>query len=364
VVSRDSKSARRPALLAKLGLATVSLFLALLVAEGVARVLWELRMERVREGQAGGRRSVPEEWAHLPEIRGLFEVAKPNVRGRMGGVLFETNRFGFRGPERSLEKPAGTFRVALIGDSVTMGYGVLYEDTYAARIEGALAELRPGTRFEVINVGLSGLASGAVIDRFEELAIRFDPDLVVYGYTLNDIEGEHYRNSYDTSSKRDLQAIYASPLRLWRLVGPSWKNMIDLLFSPPGSYDYELDQNYFHNPEAWHDVEQSLDRLAALAAQRGICAVLLFHTRLESLNFLHPYHVYYDAIASAAGERGFEVARSFAHFRGNEATSLWVTAFDAHPNPRGHELLAEALAEGLGALPQSCWQPASSGAAP
>jgi len=94
VASRDSKSARRPARLAKLGLAAASLLLALLVAEGVARVLWELKMERVREGQAGGRRSVPEEWAHLPEIRGLFEVAKPNVRGRMGGVLFETNRFG------------------------------------------------------------------------------------------------------------------------------------------------------------------------------------------------------------------------------------------------------------------------------
>jgi hypothetical protein len=354
VALRDSDTARRPGLPAKLGLAAASLVFVFLAAEGGARVMWEIRMERVREGQAGGRRSVPEELAHLPEIRGLFAVSKPNVRGRMGGVLFETNRFGFRGPDRSLEKPAGVFRVAVVGDSVTMGYGVRYEDTYAARIELALAEMRPGQRFEVIDVGLSGLAIGAAVDRFEELALRFDPDLIVYGYTLNDIEGEHYRQS--NSSKRELEAIYASPLRLWRLVGPSWKNLVDLLFAPTGSYQYELDQNYFHNPEAWRAVELGLDRLAALATQRGACVVVLLHTRLESLHFLHPYHAYYDAVASAAGERGFAVARSFEHFRGNPATSLWVTAFAPHPNPRGHALLSEALAEELAGLPEGCWE--------
>jgi lysophospholipase L1-like esterase len=357
VASTDSKPARRPGLLAKLGLAAGSLLFVFILAEGAARVLWELKMERLREGEAGGRRSVAEEWAHLPEIRGLFAVAKPNVRARMGGVLFETNGFGFRGPDRPIEKPEDTLRVAVIGDSITMGYGVRYEDTYAAHLEEALPGLRPGPHYEVINVGLSGLATAAVVDRFEELALQFDPDLVVYGYTLNDIEGEHYRTSYDASSNRDLKKVYASPLRLWRLVGPSWKNMVDLLFSPPGSYGYELDQNYFHNPEAWHEVEAGLDRLAALAAQRGICVVMLLHTRLESLNFLHPYHVYYDALAAASEQRGFEVVRPFARFDGTEATSLWVTAFDAHPSARGHELLAEALSEGLGTLPESCWQP-------
>ncbi|MBW2419033.1 MAG: hypothetical protein JRH19_10830 [Deltaproteobacteria bacterium] len=356
----DSDSARRPGLPFKLGLAAASFVFVFLVAEGVARVMWELKMERLHEGEAGGRRSIPEELAHLPEIRGLFAVARPNVRGRMGGVLFETNRFGFRGPDRRVEKPAGTFRVAVIGDSVTMGYGVRYEDTYPARIERALGGMRPGQRFEVINIGLSGLATGEVVDRFEELALRFDPDLIVYGYTLNDIEGEHYRDPYENLSKRELDAIYASPLRVWRLVGPSWKNTVDLLFAPPGSYQYTLDQNYFHNPKAWRDVELGFDRLAALAAQRGICVALLLHTRLESLNFLHPYHVYYDAVAKAAEERSFDVVRSFEHFRGIEATSLWVTAFDPHPNPRGHELLADALAEGLAALAESCWEgPAS-----
>jgi hypothetical protein len=43
-----------------------------------------------------------------------------------------------------------------------------------------------------MNLGLAGLYIDVIVRRFERRGLAFDPDLIVYGYTLNDIEGPGY----------------------------------------------------------------------------------------------------------------------------------------------------------------------------
>jgi hypothetical protein len=67
------------------------------------------------------------------QVLGLSEVqpsqlAHANVRGLYNGVLYQTNRFGIRGREVPRRKPADVFRIAVIGDSFTMGSGVLVQE--------------------------------------------------------------------------------------------------------------------------------------------------------------------------------------------------------------------------------------------
>ena len=54
---------------------------------------------------------------------------KANYAGTAFGAGLVTNSRGFRGPEWPVEKPAGTFRVALIGCSHAFGFGVEFEQT-------------------------------------------------------------------------------------------------------------------------------------------------------------------------------------------------------------------------------------------
>jgi len=244
-------------------LVAASLLVAGAAAEGVARLLWKEEIPQ--------RRPLPPEWRDLANVNGLFEMARANVRGLVGGALFETNSAGFRGPERALRKPRGVFRIAVIGDSFAMGSGVTQEETYADRLERALAAARQQRRFEVLNFGLGGLNASAVVDRLLRLGLRYDPDLIVYGYTLNDIEGPSYRRSVDFSFV-DPSRFARSPLRLWRLLGPRFASLRELVFAPRGSYSFELDDNYFQNPEAWRGVREALDRLASLSRDRGTCA--------------------------------------------------------------------------------------------
>ena len=60
---------------------------------------------------------------------------KPNLDIRWNGTTFQTNSLGFRTPEVSLEKPAGTYRILVFGSSNTMGYGVNNDDMYTRHLE-------------------------------------------------------------------------------------------------------------------------------------------------------------------------------------------------------------------------------------
>src|SRR5438105_140414 len=60
-----------------------------------------------------------------------LEKLAANYDGWFAGVPARTNALGFRdNREYSLEKPAGTFRIIVLGDSVTFGHGSVYEHTY------------------------------------------------------------------------------------------------------------------------------------------------------------------------------------------------------------------------------------------
>jgi lysophospholipase L1-like esterase len=339
---------RRPSVLANVGLALATLALIGLAAEGTARWVWHRAASRPAP-------ELPEEWRDLPRLAGMRAMARPNVRGIVGGVLYETNSAGFRGPERALEKTPGTFRVILIGDSIAMGTGVLYEETYAARLETELAVRFPDRTVEVLDMGLAGLNAPWIVKRFEQRGLRYDPDLVIYGYTLNDIEGKKYRRSADVGFTGPL-ASWQSPVYVWRYLKPRLNSLRELLGSPRGSYSFELDENYFRNPEAWREVLEALGRLAELARQRELCAVMLVHTKLYSLGWLHPFRRHYDLVAEAARERGFHVIHSWPSFEGRASAELRINAIDSHPNAEGHALLFEALRDGLAALPNACWE--------
>jgi len=120
----------------------------------------------------------------LPELRTLWDIATPNVHGISRGHFYRANSAGFRGPEYSETPRPGVFRIVIAGDSVTMGAGVTEEGPYPARVEAMLNAPHGDARYEVLNLGLSGLNIRYVVQRLETIGLRFRPDLVVYGFTV------------------------------------------------------------------------------------------------------------------------------------------------------------------------------------
>lgn len=327
---------RPSAWLRNVALALTSLALSLALAEAALR-LW-LPAAEVET-------PAPDSEA-LPVLHDVPELGRPNALGLYKGQVHRNNRHGFRGPEPSLTKPEGIFRIVVIGDSVTMGEGVRVEDAYAARLERILQGAGDG-RFEVINLGLSGLNLRQSLDYRLRIGLKFDPDLLVYGFTVNDLEAlPSYRMTRRATPS-------ASASRLLELVR-SGRRGIGERFALRGSYRAELEENYFANPAVWFEFESDLRRLALTAKIHGACVQVLLHAHLaDQRAWLEPL---FARIERAANEQGLHVTSSVPDFAGVDVESLWIGPFDAHPNAEGHRLLAQALARGLASLPEECWK--------
>ena len=101
-----------------------------------------------------------------------------------------TNSAGFRGPELPEAKQPGEFRVLLLGDSYTFGFGVGDDDTFAHRLQEML-DGRAGApgRVSVINAGISSYGTAQQLLLYESARALFEPDLVVLNlFVGNDVQ--------------------------------------------------------------------------------------------------------------------------------------------------------------------------------
>jgi hypothetical protein len=193
------------------GLATAALVLlssafVLAAVEVAARVAVRLRERRSHTTRGSIIRFDPvlgwakpagaEAWIHRPEY----------------DVDLVVNSHGLRGPDRGYEKPAGTRRILLLGDSFTEGYTVREEATLRAVLESLLME--PGCgRWEVINGGTLGYSTDQEYLFFSSEGRRYQPDIVVVLFFYNDLAGNVTTGSkpYFTVEDGSL-ALHDSPL--------------------------------------------------------------------------------------------------------------------------------------------------------
>ena len=103
---------------------------------------------------------------------------------RGGTFAVSTDANGVRAPLHTTEKPAGTYRVMTLGCSTTFGWGVEDTESYPARLEAILAE--EGHPVEVINGGQPGHSSFQGLWFWDQVLHRYQPDLVIFGYIVQD----------------------------------------------------------------------------------------------------------------------------------------------------------------------------------
>ena len=93
------------------------------------------------------------------------------------------NSMGFRGPEFDVKKTPGVTRMMVLGDSMTYGIGVEYEETFCARLDAMDPKL------QVIDTGVPGYHGGHELLLEQEWIGKLQPDVVMVAYFWNDLWG-------------------------------------------------------------------------------------------------------------------------------------------------------------------------------
>lgn len=99
--------------------------------------------------------------------------------------IVHTNNAGFRGQENVLEtKRSGVYRILVLGDSMTFGWGVEDGETYSAVLERNLnvfaKTVNKDLKFEVLNGGfIGGYGQDGFYAYYNSFGQKFQPDLVM-----------------------------------------------------------------------------------------------------------------------------------------------------------------------------------------
>lgn len=124
-----------------------------------------------------------------PLIRTIHKANIDTIREKGTEVKahIQTNAQGFVGEDFVHEKPAGTYRIAAIGDSFTEAFDVDVDKSFSALIATQLTDAHQ-TPYQVYNFGISGSGSTLEYLTYTKYAQSYSPDLVLWQiYLGNDL---------------------------------------------------------------------------------------------------------------------------------------------------------------------------------
>jgi lysophospholipase L1-like esterase len=222
----------------------------------------------------------------------LGQRLTPGYDGWFAGVPVRINALGFRDSrDYSLAKKPGTFRILVLGDSVTFGHGALSDTTYPYLFEQRLKQWRPDIDWEVWNLGVPGYNTTQELKYLERVGPSYQPDLVIVGFYENDLADNDlptepgFRRRLTSGVQRVMQRwLYSYELYKRILLTARWQWLTaapdrsriealaadEALLSPPADRTGEAAQRLsdverFSEPHACRqiDTNPNRDRLAA-----------------------------------------------------------------------------------------------------
>jgi lysophospholipase L1-like esterase len=155
-----------------------------LAAEGVVRV-----RQQVKHGSAWG----VEGTLTRDPATGLRIPIPNSVIGNI-----RINSLGFRGPEITVPKPAGTIRLAFLGGSTTYCAEVSGNDTtWPHLVWRTLRDSIPSATFDYVNAGVPGYSTGPLLQSLELRVKPLQPDVIVIYEATNDLSADSYALARD-----------------------------------------------------------------------------------------------------------------------------------------------------------------------
>jgi D-alanyl-lipoteichoic acid acyltransferase DltB (MBOAT superfamily) len=258
------------------------------------------------------------------------EELKPSALSSSPYGPITTNRLGLRDKDYDDRRPANTWRVAVLGPSNVMGWGVADGQTFEALLEEQLnrAPLGAGPhKFELLNFGVPGYQPPQQLVNFER-AGRLQPNLLFYVAT-----GREQRRSAHYLAEVVRKGI-AIPY-------PELQAIVERAGTRIGMDETQAKRSL--EPHAAEILQAVYQRIAADADRQGVRAVWIFLPQVRGGSWQEET----PQAMRLAAEAGFTVVSLNDIYAGHDIASLRLAEWDDHPNSLAHRLIAARLYEEL-----------------
>ena len=260
----------------------------------------------------------------------------PNRSAFLMGVPVSINSEGLRDREFSLDKPPDVYRIMMLGDSTTFGWGVKQDDTAAKFLERKLnADLPTGyNRVEVMNTGVGNYDTVQEVTYYETIGWKFHPDLVVLVFFINDPEPVPIEKKGFLIDRSYLVAFATNRIDgALRHTGarPDWKTYYASL--------------YVDDRPGFQACKKALVSLANSTRSHDAKLLMAILPELHQINGeSYPFKAAHQKIKDVMDAENVPVVELIAGLKdhGPEET-LWVTALDDHPNAKANDLISDQL---------------------
>ena len=264
---------------------------------------------------------------------------------------YPLNSLNLRGPNVGPKK-SGTRHVMILGDSFTFGAGVKFEDTFPALLN---AEADGPLPLEFVNAGVRG-STGDWLEVWDSAADTVDPDAVVAVFSLG-VYGFFDSIQADFTHRNNESRVYQTS-HLFRIV----RDLLDARRIP--TYTEGVARSYLGDVDGeWRKAKENILKLRRLVEKRGAkFGVVLYpvlaglkgnYTFLSGLNGGWPilaglkgrilFQDAYSAVGLFSSDHGIETYGILHDFSGLEASDLWVSLADPHPNAAAHRIVAGSV---------------------
>lgn len=308
-----------------------------------------------------GAETIPEiERMQLDSVLGWHWTPNYQTKVEYRGYTYELkiSEQGLRNEMVVIPKPSGQQRIIALGDSVTAGFGVNLEDTFAKKLQKSLG-------IEVINAGVDDYSIEQELLWLERDGVGLEPTLVILGVYLNDSRpfakspqwvvtlnnlllnrSAFYTYYYGLVLRQRTKRSEQSPTFRFRFQDPFeaglWKTDTEALAQviEAADGDFGLAWQQTENQR----IQQSIDKMAALGDEYNFeLFVVIFPVAVQvetevELQWVDQPQRWLMDFAKA---KGIDALDLLPILRNHANEELYID--QAHLAPHGHTVVAEAI---------------------
>lgn len=229
------------------------------------------------------------------------------------------------------DKPADTWRLALLGSSHSKGSGVEDGETFENLVEDRL-NAAGSQRFEILNFSVGGYGPLSRLTILEDRVVPFDPDAALY-IGIDDLTWivTELANAIEKSH----------PVPFEHVVTAMTEAGLE-----PGLSRVVAEQRL--RPLAKELLTWTYQRFVAVCSERGIRPLALVLPRPEDIPGEAEMIAEQAELMREAGFELLDVGDAYSGVANHE--ELWIAPWDKHPNADGHRRVADRLFRDLAPL--------------